>query len=259
LKERVPKRGFFVIIFEKRNGSSFTTSAINSVPNLLCYPEILNQETAERQTLLLEAMVLGEPLEDLRPAASDPKYFHGPLSDRDWSSLDKVGAKICLDDVHDPGALLEFFARHAFQVIYLKRNNIYKAVVSRLNAQRLHKTHKIFNVLKPAQAVNTPLKVDPADFVRRLDTRVASEWLHKSFYEMYEGPKLRLAYEEILADQEAYFRKLFAFLDVPYQETSSRIFKNTSDDLAEAVENVEQLMKVVAERRPALYQLMKKL
>ncbi len=73
----------------------------------------------------------------------------------------------------------------------------------------------------------------------------------ESFVKGLHLPRLDLFYEEILLDESALRRRVFGFLGVPYRNTRAQTFKNTSDDLARSVTNLDELRRLYAGTRYA--------
>jgi len=242
---RAPSKTFFAIIFEGRTGTSYIVSCLNSHPQALCYPEILQDLSARDQRRALQLLVSGEPVEGLSPQAIHPAYYHGPLISK--TGLSAVGFKTKLSDVADVKWLGTMLAGWGFGLIYLKRRNIVKAVISELNVDRLRKRFGMgVSNARSAEQILGPMHVDLGQLVRKLRRRIRREEDHEAFYQRHEGARIRLYYEDLLRDQAGFFAKLLDFLQLENLPMNGRFEKGVSDNLQEAIQNYRQVKRLLA-------------
>jgi hypothetical protein len=242
---RIPSKTFFAIIFEGRTGSSFVVSCLNSHPKALCYPEVLQDLGARKQEKVLQLIVSGEPLEHFVPRAVQPAYFHGPV--QPGPGLASVGFKTKLSDVCRLGWLGTALAEDDFRLVYLKRRNIIKAVVSELNANRLREKFGmgVSNARSEKQVLG-PLHVDLGQLVAKLRRRIRREEMHEEFYRKYTRHKIRLHYEDLLGDQSRFLARLLDFLELDDQPMKGRFLKALPDRLREAIQNYQEVKHLLA-------------
>jgi hypothetical protein len=230
----------FAVIFEGRNGSSHLISLLNSHPSVLCYPEILVPLTAAQQAEAIRAVAGQEDVRAVSAYAGADRYHVAGFAAK-WGRrpFAAIGFKTKITDLrHVPDTMLALGDR-GFRLIYLKRYNILKSVVSDLNAARLQMRHDgISNASRPDQ-VQGGIHVDFAEFERRLYRRQLAESLHRWFFDSYDLPKLALAYEDLLADETGTMAALCDFIAVERRALSSTFLKNTPPLLSEAVLNYD--------------------
>ena len=67
-----------------------------------------------------------------------------------------------------------------------------------------------------------------------------------SFVESLPLPVLRIAYEDLMTDEESFFRRIYDHLGVKYCELRGPTVKNISDDLRQAITNFDELRSIYA-------------
>lgn len=230
-----------MIIFEGRNGSSNVVSHLNSNPEIICYPEIMARCGGPRQKKLLRAMAEGEDPTGLIPFKGMQKFFHEPYEDKIQSPrITSIGFKTKLHDICILPEFFPFLVRQNFALVYLFRKNRLKAVISHINALRLNQKTSELNATQPEHVVEK-LHVSVSQIQALLERRDFVESLHRWFYDKFTGPKTRICYEEMLQDEARFFSSLQTFLGVEPVATTGKFFKNTSDNLQEAVANYDEL------------------
>ena len=233
-----PSTVFFVVIFEGRTGSSYLVSCLNSHPRVLCYPEILADVGPRRQERIVSAIVNGHPVEKINPYASDKRYYHEPSGQK--RDLEAVGFKTKLYQVRNLERFFFSLQDNAFKLIYLKRKNIIKSVLSLCNAHNLRREYGIWNAEHENRVLGA-VHVDPEVFVRKLKERILLESAHEKFYEAYGGEKKIWYYEDLVSDQDGVFCALQNYLNVTHLQLSGKFFKNTPDTLSDAIENYDEI------------------
>ena len=233
---RSPSRGFYVIIFEGRTGSSYTVSALNQHPNVFCYPEVLARCNQMQQRELLDALILGKSITHINPYAEDPMY--GARFER---SHEVGGFKVKLNDVYELEKFLDYLERHKFKLIYLKRQNILKSAISWMNARRLRRQYGFrWNPISKSE-VQGALYIDPDVLLDELAVRIRYERWHETFYDAYAGKKRIFYYENLMQNEARFFGDMFGFLEVARHPVRGTFFKNTPDQLHEAVINYDEI------------------
>lgn len=235
----------FCIIFEGRTGSSYVVSVLNQHSSVLCMPEIFGKLGAGKQTEIMSAFLNGSDISQLYPFASDSKYYKKPYELKLTNDLiSAYGFKTKLINVANIIEFSYFLEEHNIKLIYLSRLNIVKSVVSKLNALRMRALKGKSNA-DSRRDVLGPIQVDLNEFAMYLHQREKSEAWHSWFFEQHSGPKINLLYENLMKNEDTFFKCFFNFLNVEpslagTQET--RFFKNTPDRLSEAVLNYDELL-----------------
>jgi hypothetical protein len=230
----------FLIIFEGRNGSSYLVSLLNSHPAVLCYPEVLVGLPAAAQTEVVQRVASAA---DLRPinayAGADRYHRHGFAAKWQAGPYPVLGFKAKVTDMLGaPGLILEL-QRHGYRLVHLRRENLLKSVTSHMNALKLQeKFDGISNASRPDQVMGG-IEIDLAKFDYFLARRVLSESLHAWFYENFAGEKIRVSYEELIADEPAFMARFLAFIGAPARVLHGTFHKNTPPSLHEAVLNYD--------------------
>ncbi len=83
--------------------------------------------------------------------------------------------------------------------------------------------------------------MDFDDFQTRLDDVEAEKATIAEYVGQVDRPLLHLDYEDLLADPDATFHQLLAFLGLPPAPLEAATLKNTSDDLRDVITNFTEL------------------
>jgi LPS sulfotransferase NodH len=218
----------FVVLFEGRSGSTFLLDALASHPHIQARKEVmadLRRQGVAPTTQLAAAARL------LSPA------WLGPYR--------AIGFKSKLGDLLDRDAFAELLRARQVYVIYLRRQNQIKAVVSAFRGQALKQASGGWNLYDQAQRL-PPLTIEPATFDRWLQEREQREAALAAYVADLGRPTLPLHYEALLIGPEALFAEALAFLGVRPQTLRPRTLKHTSDDLSRALANFDELRRAYA-------------
>jgi LPS sulfotransferase NodH len=213
----------FVILFLERDGSTYLTSLLDAHPEIVAAYErfaVLREEGATAAAQLDWAR----------------SHLTAPLIGRARA----IGFKTKLVDVLDPDGFARLLRDRHCRILQMRRRNHVKAVISRINALRLHEATGNWNLYREADRL-PPLEVDPDQFAEFLSDRRRAETELQGYVDALGLPTLRLEYEELLRDRTALLRAVFEFLRVRPLELDGRPLKNTSDDLRQAVANFDVL------------------
>ncbi len=240
---RKPSKCRFAILFIGRTGSSHVVSCLNSHPDILCYGEILKANKPQNQDLLFDCIERGEALENFSHWALPDRYIHdSTLAPR---KLACVGFKSKISDVADLSRFRDQLHEGNYRIIYLDRQNLVKRALSGINSRRLHAEHNIYNAVNTSQ-VQGPVEIDPRELLLKIENALASKAQIDTFIGNLKLAKLVLTYEQLLANESAFFRQLFQFLEVADAPVTGNIYKNTPDDLRLALINYDEVARALA-------------
>jgi hypothetical protein len=124
----------------------------------------------------------------------------------------------------------------------MRRRNHVKAVVSRINARRLHEASGNWNLYREEDRM-PPLELDPQEFDAFLQERALSEAALGEYVEGLGLPTLVLDYEELLRSRSESLHRVLDFLNVKPMNLDGATLKHTSDDLRQVVVNFEDLRR----------------
>lgn len=208
----------YIILFEGRTGSSMLIDHLSSHPRMVAKPELLVGKNEKEQR---------DWMAQLYNNNTDP-------------NIQAIGFKTKLRDVANPDAFHSLLEKHKVKVIYLYRENLVKLAVSRINALRLHAETKQWN-LEAGQQQLPPIHVPVAQFEEALAFRRGYEETLQNFMQKVTRPTLRLTYETLLASPEEVFTAIFDFLGVDHYPLTSKLRKNTPDNLRDIILNFDEL------------------
>jgi hypothetical protein len=122
----------------------------------------------------------------------------------------------------------------------MRRRNMVKAVVSRINARRLYEASGKWNLYKEADRM-PPTEFDPEQFDLYLKEREASDCELNDYVDGLDLPRLRVEYEDLLVNRDAALSRVFDFLRIRRFPVQGKTLKHTGDDLREVVLNFDEL------------------
>ncbi len=226
----------FVILFIERDGSTYMISMLSDHPDI--------NVVYERFAVMREE---GKNAADQLAWATD--HFHASLVNR----YKAVGFKTKLKDVLDPQGFTQLLHEKNVHIIHMQRQNVIKAIVSRVNARRLHNKTGNWNLYNESDRL-PPAVIDLDDFDLMMQHRVAQDGELSAYVNQLKLPKLTVCYEDLLQDRDAVLRQIFDFLHVRWVPVQAKTKKNTGDDLRQVIENYDALRaRYVGTRYEAMF------
>lgn len=216
----------FVLLFEGRTGSSYLISGLGT------HPEVRAEE---------------EGLVRLKDSGHDAQsaWIKKALSIPLLGKSGAVGFKTKLRDIADPQQFARLLRGLGVKIIHMQRRNRVKVAISEINCNVLYKRTKYYNVYKEEDRL-PPIRIEVADFKETLAMREKLDEELKRFVDDLQLPTLNVFYEEILQDETNTLSGIYSFLGVPFHATKGASYKNTSDDLRDALLNFDELKASVA-------------
>lgn len=218
-----PQVTAYVILFIERDGSTYLTSM------LMEHPEI--QAEYEKFAVLRQQGASGkEQLAWLEDFLTPP-----------WlGKKAALGFKTKLVDVLEMDGFTRLLQKRHCHIIQMRRRNMVKAVVSRINARRLYEASGHWNLYKESDRL-PPLDIDPLQFDQYLEERRQADQALDDYAAGLGLPKIKVEYEDLLVNRDRAMNELFSFIKVRPQQLQGKTLKNTQDDLREVVLNFDAL------------------
>ena len=214
----------FVILFPGRTGSSWLVDALGRHPRIHAEGEILVRRSPEEQ----------------------PSIWSGVWNR--GSSRRAAGFKTKLKDVVDPAALASAIEEAGVVVVHMRRGDLLRLALSRMNARRLHAETGHWNVRSKADRV-APGPVDREELVEAMEAcRQDVEELDR-FTAGIGSPIRIVRYAEILQDADGVLERVQDWLGVPCRNLSPGVMKNSREDLREAIPGFDELRRSFAGSR----------
>jgi len=216
-----PQVNTFVLFLVARVGSTYLTSLMKSHPQILALSEELRD--LEEQGAVAQ-MKWSE------------KFLTPPLIGKH-----KVrGFNVKLVHLCDPEGFARLLNEKGCKIVHMQRRNRVKAVISRLNGERLYDKTGMWGLFNESNRL-PPMHVDLAKFDEYLNHREKMDFEMDSYVRSIGRPLRPLCYEDLLADRDAFLGSLYEFLEVDPFPVQGETLKITSDDLREVVLNFDEL------------------
>lgn len=213
----------FVILFIERDGSTYMVSMLSEHPQI----NIVYERFA----------VLKEQGQSATAQLAWAKELFSPA----WIGRDKaMGFKTKLKDVLDLEAFTQLLHEKQVHVIHMQRRNVIKAVVSKINAKRLHDKTGNWNLYNESDRL-PPAVLDVGEFDALVQEREALDRELANYVATLKLPVLAVCYEDLLQNRDNILAQIFNFLNAKSIAVTGKTKKNTRDDLREVIENYDAL------------------
>lgn len=213
----------YVILFIERDGSTYLSGLLMSHPEIHAlyerFAELKQQGVSAKEQLTWADQFLSPPLVGRHAA---------------------FGFKTKLVDVLDLAGFTELLKQKKCHIIYMQRRNRVKAVISRINAKRLHEKSGYWNLYKEADRV-PPTAFDLDEFDRYLKEREDADQELGSYINQIQLPTLKLVYEDLMVAKDTVLQQVFSFLKVQPCPVQGKSLKHTSDNLRDVILNFDEL------------------
>ena len=213
----------FVILFVERSGSTYLATVLAAHPHILAHREQFAQ--------------LRQGGKDAAEQLAWARDFWTPPMIGPYAAL---GFKTKTTDILDPGGFARLVEEKRCKVIHLHRQNAVKGAISTIRARDLHAASGNWNLLKESDR-RPPVAVDPDDLQQHIELHEQWDTELQDYVNSLGRPTLELTYEDLLRDKAAFMARVFEFINVAPQPVEGKTHKNTSDDLREAVTNLDAL------------------
>lgn len=197
-------------------------------------------------TSLLEShsdvLARGEELRDLQAKGADAQlafardFYTPPLLGRHKA----VGFNVKLVHTVDPTSFATILVEKQVKIIHLVRRNRVKAVVSRMNGSRLYKETGMWGLYDESKRPDS-FAVDLDEFDELLKHRESVDNELEAYVNQLPLPTLKIYYEDLLRNEQAFLDSIFEFLEVPAKTVEGQTLKITSDDLSKVLENFAEV------------------
>jgi len=240
------KQRAFAVHFSARSGSTYLIYRLRQHPDIIARAEVFGnkqlpgeqEQTADNQIAFLRKF--------WRPYRLDAPQPDGKAR----------GFKVQISKDHQQilafSRYLKLLGDYDVCRIFLYRKNLVKQVVSALRAQQVkeltkaetgqERAHLFDDSLQEKARTLPQLVIEPAAFKRQLRTLEAS---YKVLHDLQEkvGDSLTIHYEEMVADPQGTFDKIFECIGVsPIDVTADEpVKKITDNDLRNVVANFDEL------------------
>jgi LPS sulfotransferase NodH len=213
----------YVILFIERDGSTYLTSMLMEHPDI--------QAEYEKFAVLRQQGAAGKEQLAWLDSFLTPPWIGKKAA---------LGFKTKLVDVLDMNGFTRLLQNKSCHIIQMRRRNMVKAVVSRINARRLYEASGHWNLYKESDRM-PPLDIDPEQFEQFLEERRQADQTLDDYVGNLDLPKIKVEYEDLLVNRDRVMKELFAFIKVRAQKLQGKTLKNTQDDLREVVLNFDDL------------------
>lgn len=233
----------FVVLFQGRAGSSYLTDVLDRHPDITASGEwlagLLEGEDERGDSVLARLRSAGRRLVRGCPTQ---RQLHGTRAffGERRPGTRVAGFKTKVRDLLEPARIAEILVEADAKVIVMRRENLVKQAVSRLNAARLHARTRRWNRRQGEEPLGS-FSVSPATFSAHLAQVVFDQRVLDAFADLLDAPRLELEYADLLRDREGWFGSVYDFLEVEPRPIESDVLKNTRDDLRRVLTNFDEL------------------
>lgn len=239
----------FVVLTTNRSGSVWVMSTLNSLQNVTAQGELFlpRPRVSERRwdsdfahPRYIEAKSNGLKIRPFSVFSYLKELYETPGS---------VGFKLMYAQLGHYPEILAYLMRHRIRVVHLVRQNHLDVMVSYAVKAKLGQAH-----LLEGQSAPDELRVDLDDenLVRRLQWLQTKQNIARNLLKWSRLPHLEVAYEDLLRDQERYFRLIWEFLAVGSEDSmpkSNQVKKIRKGGHRDVIRNYDQVKEVLSESK----------
>lgn len=236
----------FIIVANKRTGSTYLQHAINSHPNIRCLDEmflIRAKNTIERDGVKI-----------FRKLEKDKGF--SPREYIEWLGTlhNNVGFRIVYPQLDHWKNVSDYFVVSDMPIIHLIRSNYFEQAMSWFTKQIPNKQEKLY--VDPTQLKNRIEKISfETEYYRRLfkNNRKYIEILYEDMFGKVKGRKVKIQKKgafNIKSKQKTYLSekyktKICSFIDVSPSNLSSNLTKRTKWDVWEYIKNSDEIKNLL--------------
>lgn len=210
--------GKFVVITRSRTGSNMLIKLISSHRNIQAYGELFNQ-IKDKNCEEIWGDTFSKRLNYVKFVGFKIFYDH-PLSSDDKTVWDFIKSDRCI------------------KIIHLKRENVIRSQLSLLIAHKTQ-TWGITPTMEDTPIDHKKITVNIEEFLK--DLRKTKLW-EKDTASIFSGhPYMEVMYKDIITDKDKTMGKIFKFLEVPNQKTTSDLRKQNPEEIRNLVYNYKEL------------------
>ena len=212
----------FLILFPGRTGSSWLVDGLSRHPSISIQGEVLVGESEVGQQKIFKRL-LG--------AAAGPRAS---------------GFKTKLKDVADPASLRRCVHENDVVVISMRRADLLRLALSRINARRLYEATGAWNIRAGAKPLGDG-EVSVEELSQALSDCRSDVQRLQEFVDSLGGHPHVIEYADIIASPESVLARVQEWLGVEVRPLLSSVVKNTNEDLTAAVSNFAQLREALSD------------
>ena len=154
---------------------------------------------------------------------------------------------------HHDMDLFPMFNRYGVRYLRLYRENILKQAISQMVSVRLFKNSLNFNLERSAQpefhSARKRIHVDPVALLSVIETYQELEKCVDHMVSTYaKGEVMSVSYEQLVSDESA-AKRVFSYFGLEWMTPQSLHVKINSDDLAEVIENFDDVSAAIKRTR----------
>ncbi|WP_424494761.1 sulfotransferase domain-containing protein [Salinimicrobium sp. GXAS 041] len=224
--------GKFVVITRSRTGSNMLIKLISSHRSIQAYGELFNQ-TKDKNCEKIWTHTFSKRLNYVKFVGFKIFYDH-PLGSDDKTVWDFIKSD------------------RSIKIIHLKRENVIRSQLSLLIAHKTQ-TWGVTPTMKDTPIDQKKIAVNIEEFLK--DIRKTKLWEKDTALIFSEHPYMEVMYKDIITDKDKTMEKIFKFLEVPDQKTTSDLRKQNPEEIRDLVYNYNELESAL--RNTEFYHLLK--
>lgn len=234
----------FAIVGVQRTGTTLLMSLLDQHPDIVCVGELFQYRTEDVQYGIrrFRAYVHDSP----RRRVLDLVRWRGIVYDYLDTAFppfveSTTGFKIMLDQIRRYRPVLDYFKQNQYKILHVVRSNVLKTHISRLRARRSGIYHSSQPITGAKIRIPVTSLIQELALLSENNARLASLVselglpFHTTMYESLHGEKWPAEQQSIL---------LFLGVD-PDVELRPMSVKLTADDLAQVIENYDQVVRIL--------------
>lgn len=238
----------FILLAERRSGTSLMIDCLNNHPKIFCGKRVFGQEFKVKNPdknnhsgdyfLYRSGSIKRNLLHYLNKKSSINNFLEKHFFKK--NDLETIGFRFIYNNVSSYPEVVNWIKKNNIKVIHLVRENLLKTYVSTLTA----KLHKMHHPRKGEKIITKSVKLDVSNLLKELERRKNEIELNRKIFSC--NPYLEIKYEDFVKNRQDESYKILNFLGSESIMTlDSDLVKINPSRLSDVVSNYSEVKKIL--------------
>lgn len=235
----------FVVFTTNRSGSEWVMSTLNNYQDVSAHSELFLSRVRDLNNKWYAEFSYPRFIESKVAGLRVRPFSVFSYLDKFYSQPGKVGFKLMYKQLGAYPEMLPYFMRHRIRVIHLVRQNHLDVMLSYASKAKLGRSHLLRGQSAPEKL---RVELDTKNLVRQMMWLERQQHFARAMLRLCRLPYLEVTYEDLLRDQNFYFRRIADFLqlDSLEQMPQSPLTRIRRAGHRDVITNYDQVKQVLA-------------
>lgn len=234
----------FVVFTTNRSGSEWVMSTLNNFPDVSAHSELFLNRTRDLNNKWDADFAYPRFIESKKEGPRVRPFSVFSYLRTFYGQPGKVGFKLMYKQLGAYPEILAYFMRHRIHIIHLVRQNHLDVMLSYAVKAKVGQSHLLAGQSAPDQL---RVELDTKNLVRQLTWLEKQQNIARVLLRWFRLPHVEVTYEDLVRDQNFYFRRLSDFLAINSGEQIppsplTRIRKGAHREIITNYEQIQELL-----------------